>query len=118
MVYSAAKSNPKLTLEWAKTPDVGLPRPDIVIFLDVGPGAAESRGGYGEEKYEKRDMQEMARNIFLSLKTYSGDEEDDMEVVNAGNSIEEVGRGIWEKLEDRRLFQAIDKDLRVVTAWK
>jgi dTMP kinase len=35
MVYSAAKENPELSLEWAKSPDIGLPRPDAVMFLDL-----------------------------------------------------------------------------------
>src|SRR4051812_27675863 len=35
IVYSAAKRNPTLSLDWARAPEVGLPRPDLVIFLDL-----------------------------------------------------------------------------------
>ena len=34
-MYSAAKQNPALSLYWAKAPEVGLPRPDMVLFLDL-----------------------------------------------------------------------------------
>ncbi|KAF1996475.1 P-loop containing nucleoside triphosphate hydrolase protein, partial [Amniculicola lignicola CBS 123094] len=50
MIYSAAKSNPTLSLPWARHPDVGLPRPDLVLFLDISAEEAAKRGGYGEEK--------------------------------------------------------------------
>src|SRR5688500_2397654 len=36
-VYSAAKNNPSLSLEWARHPEEGLPRPDICVFLDISP---------------------------------------------------------------------------------
>jgi dTMP kinase len=36
---------PALPLEWCKAPDVGLPAPDCVIFLDLQPDEAEARGG-------------------------------------------------------------------------
>ena len=65
MVYSTAKGNKELGLEWAKSPDVGLPRPDLVVFLDLEPEEAERRGGWGEEKYEKQEMQLRVRKLFL-----------------------------------------------------
>ncbi|KAJ4307375.1 Thymidylate kinase, partial [Neodidymelliopsis sp. IMI 364377] len=49
IVYSAAKQNPSLSLEWCRNPDVGLPRPDLCLFLDISAEAAAQRGGYGTE---------------------------------------------------------------------
>jgi dTMP kinase len=57
IVYSAAKQNPTLDLAWARGPEVGLPRPDLVLFLDLGEEQAEARGGWGAEVYEKVEMQ-------------------------------------------------------------
>lgn len=34
-----------LSLEWCRQPDVGLPAPDAVIFLDLSQEEAEQRGG-------------------------------------------------------------------------
>ena len=37
--------------------DRGLPAPDAVLFLDLTVEAAAQRGGYGNERYEKQEMQ-------------------------------------------------------------
>ncbi|CAO2647295.1 Nn.00g082170.m01.CDS01 [Neocucurbitaria sp. VM-36] len=66
-VYSAAKNKPNLSLEWCRKPDEGLPRPDVCIFLDISAEDAAKRGGYGTEKYEKKDMQDRVRELFETL---------------------------------------------------
>jgi dTMP kinase len=38
------------------------------LFLDLPIEAAERRGGFGEERYEKRDLQIKVRELFLQLK--------------------------------------------------
>jgi dTMP kinase len=102
MVYSAAKGNPGLTLAWARGPEVGLPRPDAVVFLDLGEKAAGRRGGFGEERYETGAMQRRVRELFWGLKdglsvdgVRFGQEGEDLVVVDAGGSVEEVAEGVW-----------------------
>ena len=72
IVYSAAKRNPQLTIDWARKCDEGLPRPDVCIFLDITEDEAAKRGGFGTEKYEKREMQEQVRALFEQVRS-SGD---------------------------------------------
>lgn len=60
---------------------------------------AEKRGGYGEEKYEKREMQMRVRELFLTLLEVDGDERE-MRVVDAGETVEVVGERIWEEVEE------------------
>lgn len=67
IVYSAAKENPSLPLSWAKAPEVGLPRPDLVLFLDLEERVARERGGWGGEVYEKGEMQRRVRELFWGL---------------------------------------------------
>ncbi|ETS86121.1 hypothetical protein PFICI_04146 [Pestalotiopsis fici W106-1] len=67
IVYSAAKQNPSLPLSWAKAPEVGLPRPDLVLFLDLEEQVARERGGWGGEIYEKGEMQRRVRDLFWGL---------------------------------------------------
>ncbi|KAI1848618.1 hypothetical protein JX266_005477 [Neoarthrinium moseri] len=67
IVYSAAKQNPSLPLSWAKAPEVGLPRPDLVLFLDLEEQVARERGGWGGEIYEKGEMQRRVRELFWGL---------------------------------------------------
>ncbi|MCJ1321783.1 Thymidylate kinase [Xylographa vitiligo] len=66
-VYSAAKENPTLTLEWAWQMEVGLPSPDLCVFLDIEPEVAEGRDGFGAEKYENAEMQRRVRSLFGQL---------------------------------------------------
>ncbi|KAI8944059.1 thymidylate kinase-domain-containing protein [Xylaria longipes] len=67
IVYSAAKQLSSLSLSWAKAPEVGLPRPDMVLFLDLEESVARSRGGWGGEVYEKGEMQRRVRELFWGL---------------------------------------------------
>ncbi|KAF9916378.1 hypothetical protein BX616_003929 [Lobosporangium transversale] len=66
VAFSAAKG---LDLTWCKDPDRGLIRPDITFFLDLPSSDAEKRGGFGEERYEKREFQERVRDVFLQLRS-------------------------------------------------
>jgi len=120
MIYSAAKLNPNLSLAWAREPDVGLPRPDMVIYLDLEPEEAEKRGGFGDEKYEKKEMQANVRRLFFELKDHDGEETEDMVVVQAGRSVEEVGAEILKHVRetlDSVHRKGIGSELRRVGKW-
>ncbi|KAI1466452.1 thymidylate kinase-domain-containing protein [Daldinia caldariorum] len=67
IVYSAAKNIKTLSLSWAKAPEIGLPRPDMVLFLDLEEEVARGRGGWGGEVYEKGEMQRRVRDLFWGL---------------------------------------------------
>lgn len=54
VAYSQAKG---LDKAWSRSPEVGLPKPDIVLFFDVDPLVAAARRGYGDEAFEKTDFQ-------------------------------------------------------------
>ncbi|ORZ40653.1 hypothetical protein BCR44DRAFT_1423528 [Catenaria anguillulae PL171] len=82
-------------LVWCMRPDVGLPEPDLVVYLDLSPEAAAKRGGYGEERYETSEMQGKVRHLFLDkLK-------DDRywKVVDAGKRVEEVHADIMAQVD-------------------
>lgn len=64
VAFSAAK---RLDIKWCKSPDVGLIAPDRVFFLDIHPDDAAQRGGYGDEIYEKREVQMEVRVKFFSM---------------------------------------------------
>lgn len=119
MVYSAAKNNPTLDLQWARQCDVGLPRPDKVIFLDLELEQQEQRGGFGDEKYEKKEMQKEVRWEFLRLRFTPG-ESSDMVVVNAGSSIEEVVEKIWPEIQPtfNMIENGLLNELGTVKAWR
>lgn len=126
VVYSAAKQNPALTLQWARAPEIGLPRPDLVLFLDLDETQAKARGGWGGEVYEKAEMQRRVKELFwgLSLGRVGGavegtpaaaeegsvkfrQEEEDLVVVDASPSVEEVAEEIWRVVQPR--VEAVEK---------
>lgn len=64
IAYSVAKG---LSYDWCRNPDVGLPLPDLTMFLDLDAETAAARGGYGEERYEKLDFQAKVRDAFTRV---------------------------------------------------
>ena len=137
IVYSAAKQNPSLPLAWARAPEVGLPRPDLVLFLDLDENQARARGGWGGEAYEKAGMQRRVRELFWGLSLGKIEtaavapadgaaglreevavgpptpqpstgpeyrfrqEEEDLQVVDASSSVEEVAEEVWKVVRPR-----------------
>ncbi len=115
-VYSAAKGNPSLDLNWARHPEEGLPRPDLCLFLDVSPQEAASRGGFGEEKYENAAMQTRVRELFRVLQ--SSVEGGDFNVIDADQSMDRVEETILKCVKE--VMQKVDtmqSPLRRVGPW-
>ena len=46
-----------MSISWCKQPDVGLPKPDLVCFLDVSEEVVMKRADFGGERYELTDFQ-------------------------------------------------------------
>ncbi|PWZ00152.1 hypothetical protein BCV70DRAFT_200306 [Testicularia cyperi] len=87
IAYSVSKG---LAYDWCRNPDVGLPLPDLTLFLDLDATTAAARGGYGEERYEKLEFQAKVREAFDrvsdDVKAHGGR----WATVNAGKTLEEV----------------------------
>ncbi|CAG8125437.1 unnamed protein product [Penicillium salamii] len=96
VVYSAAKANPTLSLEWAWQPEIGLPRPDICLFLSISPEEAAKRGGFGVERYENEPMQTRVRQLFSTV----FERQEDVSIIDAGRSITEVALQIQATVSD------------------
>lgn len=61
VAYSAAKG---LDFEWCKTPEKGLLKPDLVIYLTLTSEAMARRGGFGNERYETTEIQRKVGKMF------------------------------------------------------
>ena len=77
-------------IEWCKQPERGLPEPDVIIYLELPIEKAMERGAFGEERYEKEDMQRKVKENFESLMTPQ------WKVLDASQSIEALSRQIRE----------------------
>ena len=89
-------------MAWCRAPDVGLPAPDLTLFLDLAPEVAAARVGYGEERYEKEALQARVRMIFNEL----GSETRGWVTIDAGKDRETVAHEILKHVEP--LVQGID----------
>jgi len=65
VAYSAAKG---LDIEWCKPHDSGLPKPDLIFYIDLTEEEVASRSGFGDEVYERIDFQKKVREAYHQLK--------------------------------------------------
>lgn len=77
-----------LDYNWCRTPDIGLPAPDLTIFLHLTPEAAAKRGGYGEERYETLSMQSKVRESFAEIEREMKGKK--WITIDAGRGVDEV----------------------------
>ncbi|KAJ3821398.1 P-loop containing nucleoside triphosphate hydrolase protein [Lentinula raphanica] len=98
---SSAGKLPSINLSWARAPDATLPSPDLTLFLDVSPEIALTRGGYGEERYEKADMQNRVRSVFedIGREVDTGVGNGKWVVVDAGKEMSVVTEEMWEHVQ-------------------
>lgn len=86
--YAAA--NTGKDLEWCKYPDRGLPRPDLVAYLNVDEATQSSRSDWGQERYENKDLQRKVASNFLKLR------DETWEVIDANQSVEDIHKKLLE----------------------
>lgn len=96
IAFSASKG---LSYEWCRSPDIYLPAPDMTIFLDITPEKAKERGGYGEERYEKEDMQVRVQEIFRRIGKEMIDDGGNWVEVDAGRERLVVSEALWALVE-------------------
>lgn len=98
IAFSASKGLP---FEWCRAPDVSLPAPDLTLFLDISPEKAKERGGYGDERYEKEEMQRRVREVFMSIAEEQTkiDKLSRWTVIDAGAELDTVTGAIWSRVE-------------------
>jgi len=100
VAFSAAK--PSIDFEWCKECDRGLPKPDVVLFLDLAPEKAAERGQYGEERYETKAMQARVRANFERIL-----EEDKAEGLDAGGPV-------WSVVDAGQTIEAVTRELEAL----
>ena len=66
VAYSSAKG---LDSEWWKSPDAGLPHPDLVLFINTTIEQIALRSGFGDERYEKVEFQGKVFDSYLKLES-------------------------------------------------
>jgi len=95
IAFSASKPA-NIAFEWLRAPDIGLPSPDLTLFLDISPEKAKQRGGYGTERYEKEEMQAKVRAVFQRLGAEMKESHREWVVLDAGREVDIVAQDVWE----------------------
>ncbi|KAM6127357.1 thymidylate kinase [Phoenicopterus ruber ruber] len=89
VAFTSAKEN--FCLDWCKQPDVGLPKPDLILFLQLSPEEAAERGNFGNERYENSSFQEKVLQSFHHLMK---DKTLNWKTMDASKDIEDLHRDI------------------------
>lgn len=90
MAFSAAKG---LDFDWCKTPEKGLLKPDLVVYLTLTAEAMARRGGFGVERYETSEMQKNVKKMYERMI-----ENELWEVIDADKSEEKLTEELEELL--------------------
>ncbi|XP_044523602.1 thymidylate kinase isoform X4 [Gracilinanus agilis] len=85
------------SLDWCKQPDVGLPKPDIILFLQLSSVEAAKRGDFGNERYENNVFQEKALQRFYQLMK---DDSLNWKTIDASKNIEDLHKEIYSLSEE------------------
>lgn len=80
-------------------------------MLDVSPKVARERGGYGDERYEKEEVQRRVRDVFVRIGEEVEGGGGKWLVVDADESSDDVQAVIWDAVKDlvRGLETPIEK---------
>lgn len=80
----AFSSSKGLDIDWCYAPEKGLLAPDVVIYLDLSIEESQKRGEFGNERYEKVELQTKVRSSFHKMKTES------WKVIDANRAPDEI----------------------------
>ncbi|VDD95896.1 unnamed protein product [Enterobius vermicularis] len=96
IAYTLAKKGCNMGIQWAKLHDVGILRPDCVIFFDLSPSEAAARCGFGGERLEALELQERVYEVMKQL----GEENKDIwKAVDASLTVSTLADKIWSLVE-------------------
>ncbi|XP_077286259.1 thymidylate kinase isoform X2 [Arctopsyche grandis] len=82
--FSGASFSTAKDLDWCKSPDVGLPKPDLVYYLQLDTKTQVAREGFGKERYEVSEFQEKVTEVYKKLIDSS------WELLDASRSTDEI----------------------------
>lgn len=90
IAYSAAKHVPGMSISWCFSPDKGLVKPDLTLFLSNDESLQlQKREGFGDERYEQVEFQNEVKDTFY--KVFDQIQDENRQIVNVSNkSIDEV----------------------------
>jgi len=107
IAFSTAKG--KLSYDWCKEQEKGLIKPDLIFYLTVDPMIAAKRGGFGDERYETKEMQEKVKIVFERLKEEEKNEGRWIEI-DAGREMDQITQQLI-TIAQKRMDEIGDKPI-------
>lgn len=109
VAYSLSKPNLR-SKEWLYAPEIGLPKPDLTLFLTIPLEELASRKGWGEERYEKESFQAKVRlNFDLVLQA---NHDASVLTVDVGRLlIEESTKKLFGIMGERKMTEKLDSPM-------
>ena len=93
---------------------MGLPKPDLIIFLDIDLQTAMDRGGFGKERYEKEQVQQRVRQLFHDVIDMEEKNEKVSRIVDAAQNVEEVSKAVQQAAESILQSQRLERPLEMI----
>ena len=81
IAFTAAKG---YDLKWCCAPEIGLPAPDLILFMDLSVEISADRLSFGREIYETISFQKKVRDTYQRICGA------DWRIINSSNSIEKI----------------------------
>lgn len=111
IAYSLAKSGMN-DYSWLYSPDKGLPKPDLTLFLTIDLDELSKRKGWGDERYEQESFQKKVKKCFLDILP----KDPSVELVEVDKLlIEEVTQKLWGVIEAKGMAQETSEPLQKLT---
>lgn len=110
IAYSLAKASLN-EFDWLYSPDKGLPKPDLTMFLTIDLAELSKRKGWGEERYEKEEFQKIVKECFLRILDPNADKT--IEIVTVDSLlIEEVTEKLMEVVESHGVDKCREDEIQ------
>ena len=93
---------------------MGLPKPDLIIFLDIDSKTAMDRGGFGNERYEREQVQQRVRQLFHDVIAMEEKGEKVSTIIDAAQNVEEVSTAVQQAAESILKSQRLERPLGII----
>ena len=98
VAYTSAKTG--FDFDWCKQCDVGLPKADLVCFMDTKIEDLEKRENFGDERYETSEFQKNVYANFKKLFDLEKQKTEDCLILNAKDTIENLHQNVLNNVLD------------------
>lgn len=111
IAYSLAKSGMD-DCDWLYSPDKGLPKPDLTLFLTIDLDELSKRKGWGDERYEQEAFQKKVKQCFLQILP----KDPSVVLVDVDRlPIEDVSEKLWDIIRLKNMHEPTEESIERFT---